>query len=406
MGQKVRVGNRELIKDINRSLVIEQVRNHAPVSRTEISKETKLGLSTVTKIVDELMSEGYLYESGEATSTGGRRPILLHFNNKIGYAIAVKIEQDCLLLAVTDLSANIIDKKEVPFSYGETSAGVVELLISTIHELLSETKIPIDSVLGIGVAVSGLVNSQDGRVLISPLLGWKNINLKSILEEEFDTSIYIDNDVNAYAVAEMNIGKGKFLTNFIGLSIGAGIGGAIVVNKKLYHGKFGGAGEFGHSIVVHNGKPCYCGQQGCLETYASEKYFKHEIPLIKDQFPDSRTWTEGPLTFDTLYQAAVERDNLALEVLKNVGEYLGTGLLNIINSFNPGKVILFGEGVIAKDYFLPYAIQRANNNFFSRANLETEVLVSELGKDAWLQGIALLSINHLFMIPMYEDHQR
>lgn len=407
MGPNIRVGNRELIKDINRSLVIEHVRNHAPVSRTKISKETKLGLSTVTKIVDDLLSEGYLYESGEASSTGGRRPILLHFNNKLGYSVAVKIEQDCLLLALTDLSAMIIKDKQVSFPRGEMAEAVIQLLIQSTNQLLNEAAISIDNVYGIGVAVSGLVNSEKGIVITSPLLGWKNTPVKAILEDVYDTSIYIDNDVNAYAVAEMNTGKGKDLTNFIGLSIGAGIGAAIVINKKLYHGKFGGAGELGHTVVVHNGKNCYCGQQGCLEMYASEKYFQGEIPLIHGQFsPDEATLAHGPFTFEAVYEAALNRNKLAIEVLKHVGEYLGTGLLNIINSFNPGKIILFGEGVVAKDFFIPYALERANNNFFSRAELETEVIVSELGKEAWLQGIALLSINHMFRIPMYEDHVR
>jgi glucokinase-like ROK family protein len=400
--ENLRVGNKQLIKDLNRALVIEQIRTKGPMSRTEISKTTKLGLSTVTNIMEDLLSNDVVSEIGEADSTGGRRPILLEFNYMFGYTVGIKIEENQVILALTDLKASVLGKVVQKFPVGDKAENVIPLIAQGIRKLLEKLDLPEDKLLGIGIAVSGLVNKQEGIVIRSSLLGWNQVEIRKELEKEYQVPIYIDNDVNAYALSELWLGYGKKYSNFVCISVGVGIGVAIVIDRKIYYGHFGGAGEYGHTIIQVNGYPCHCGQRGCLEMYASEKFLFKEGEYLLTQFPGSLL-EDRHFTFEHVYEAALKRDPLALELLKRIGEYLGIGLVNMINSLNPSTIILVGEGMIAKDYFLPYAKEIAGQNFFAKAEYGTELFVSELGNDAWVIGASLLTINQLFQAPIYEE---
>jgi len=138
--------------------------------------------------------------------------------------------------------------------------------------------------------------------------------------------------------------------------------------------------------------------------YASEKFLVKEGALLSQQFKG--TVLEGSdFAFDLVYEAALKRDALGLELLKRLGEYLGVGLINVINSLNPETIILAGEGIIAKDFFLPYVQEAAKQNFFSQAGHHTNIVISELGNDAWVTGAALIAINQLFPVPIYDDPQ-
>lgn len=399
----IRTGNKQLIKDLNRSLVIETIRNKGPISRTDISHILNLGLSTVTYIVDDLLNNGLVIETGEADSSGGRRPVLFEFNHKFGYTIGIKIEVNHIIFALTDLNANIVVKHITSFPEGEKAPQVISLITEGIKDLMSLADISFEKLLGIGIAVSGHVNGKTGTVIRSSLLGWTNVDLSKEIEKHFNLPVYVDNDVNAYALAELAKGYGRTHDSFICLSIGEGIGTSIVNEGKLYYGHQGGAGEFGHTIIQVNGYLCHCGQRGCLEMYASNKFLRKEGKLLISQFPDSALRSSS-FSFDEVYQAAaLFRDPLALELLKRAGEYLGVGLINMINSLNPETIVLVGEGMIAQEFFLPYAIETANRNFFAKGGYETTFYVSELGNDAWLMGAALLAIKHLFEPPIYKD---
>ena len=400
--KNLRIGNKQLIKDLNRSLVIEKIRRSGPLSRTDISKSLNLGLSTITNIVEELKNENLVFETGEADSTGGRKAILLEFNYKLGYTIGIKIEEDHIILALTDLKASILDKEDKFFRKGESADKVIELLIKGIDSLIIKNNILKSQLMGIGVAISGLVNIQEGILTRSSLLGWHEVNIKKSIEEFIDVPVFIDNNVNAYALAELELGFGKTHENFICISVGAGVGAGIVIDKKLYYGKFGGAGEIGHSIIQVNGYPCHCGQHGCSEMYVSDKFFTNEGPnLLKEKYPKSLL-KDSSFSPKEVYESAMGGDELAMELLKKSGEYLGVTLVNVINTINPSIIVLVGERMVVKDLFIHHAMKIAKQNFFSPASFDTKVYVSNLGEDAWVIGASLLAINHLFEVPIYK----
>lgn len=398
---KLRKADKSLIKELNRSAVIDAIRHKGPISRTDLAKDTKLGQSTMTNIIEKLKNLGLVNEIGEADSTGGRKAILLEFNNLFAYAIGIKIMKDHLIFALTDLQANIIEKKEIYFESPSDSQLIINLMKSTINQILIEYQVESNNLIGIGIAVSGLVNSKRGVVLRSPLLNWNNVDLATPLKDEFQLPVLIDNDVNAYTYAELEFGYGKSTNQFICISIGDGIGSSFVIDRKLYKGEYGGAGEFGHTIINVDGRPCHCGQYGCLETYLSNQSLNLNAQEFASRYPDSDLFREN-INYETLTKAARNRDQLALVLFDQISKYLSVGLINAINSFNPKKIVLIGEALLGKDYFIENAIKKSKENFF-QGSFESEVVLSKLGDDAWLQGAALLAIDQLFQPPIYEE---
>ncbi len=398
----LRIGNKQLIKDLNRSLVIEKIRKDGPISRTDISKALNLGLSTITNIVEELENDNLVFETGEADSTGGRRPILLKFNYEFGYTIGVKIEEDHLILALTNLKADIQDKLDLFFNKGEKPEVVMPLIIQGVQQLLDNNGLTEGQLMGIGIAVSGLVNGQEGILIRSSMLGWHQVNIKQSIEAVIHVPVFLDNNVNAYSMAELQLGYGRIYDNFICVSVGAGVGAGIIIDKKLYYGQFGGAGEMGHTIIQIAGYPCHCGQKGCLEEYASDKYFVNRGPVLLKEFPQS-SLKSGKFSSEEVYRSAMAGDQLALALLKESSLYLGYGLVNVINTMNPSIIVLVGERMVVKDLFLDHTLKVARENFFSPVNYHTTIHVSELGNNAWVVGAALLAIDHLFQMPIYKN---
>jgi N-acetylglucosamine repressor len=396
-----RKGNKKLIKDMNRYIVLDYIRKHGPINRSEIAKQTKIGQSTVTNIIEEFLQSKLVLEAGTAISTGGRKPVLLQFNNEYAYTFGVKIEETRIRIALTNLNADIVYKKEIPFAKGSAPEHVLGLLVKEVHAILQKHELSLENIIGMGIAASGLINRQKGCVVRSSLLGWTNVPICGQISERLgNIPVFIDKNINAYTLAELWFGVGKKLSNFVCLSVGAGVGLSLVINGTLYYGDFGGAGEFGHTIVQMNGFRCHCGQKGCLEMYASENYFANEGPLIKAQYPDTAI---KEYTFDGLKQPLAQNDALAHRLMKQLGIHLGYGIVNIINNLNPKKIVLIGEGMNYSRYFLPFALETAKQNFFAAVHLHTDIVISELGDDSWLQGAALLAIRQLFQAPIYEQ---
>lgn len=224
------------------------------------------------------------------------------------------------------------------------------MVVENIEKLI--TKIPYNkNLMGIGVAVSGLVDQQKGKLIYSGMLNWSNVEIGNILENKFNVPVYIDNDVNAYTLAELWYGHGRELNNFIVVTYGSGIGSGIVINKKLYTGDFGGAGEIGHMVLVAEGRKCECGQRGCLEAYASEDFIVDYIRDNIKMYSESKIDLTEDLSIEKVYEYAKEGDMLAIDVLRLSAKYLGYGLLSVINLLNPSTIILAGEGMIAKRYY-------------------------------------------------------
>lgn len=402
MMDQLRRGNKELMKELNRALVINQVRLNGPISRTDIAKNTDLGLSTITNIVDELQQERLIYEVGSGTSSGGRKPVLLKFNEDYGFVVGIKIEKDRMLFCASNLNAKIKDKSQVTFSRNADAEVIKQLMIREIEKMINHSQENINSAfLGVGIAVSGLVDQENKRVIYSPILMWENFSFR-FLSEYFDVPVFMDNDANVFALAEMWVGKGKDYSHFIGVTVGSGIGAGIVIDSKLYRGDFGGAGELGHIVIQREGVPCHCGQRGCLEVYASDSYIISEGQRLRALGVSSGLTECDTITPEMICSAAINGDKYAQEILVKQGENLGIGIKNMVNLFNPAAIILGGEGLRAQEYLLEGVHKELATHFFTKHDQQLRVHVSSLGEDVWLVGACSLVVSDLFKAPIYK----
>lgn len=383
----IRKGDRRLIQDINRNIVVNTVRESGPISRTAVAKITNLEISTVTNITKYLLEKNLVKEVGEGKSSGGRKPILLEFNYDYGKAIGIKIEVDRILVGITRLNGKIIKKLEKGFPRKSKPAKVIELIKEGINELDMN---PAENVIGIGLAVSGFPNDVQGVITYSPILNWRNVELAEPLQSHYRVPVFIENDVNAFTLAEKWYGKGQEHDNFVCVTIGEGIGAGIVIEGELYEGAIGGAGELGHTCIQKDGLECRCGERGCLEVYASDTFLKREgKDILSDSSPES------------IIRKAKQGNKKARTLLEEMGHNLGIGLKNVVNLLNPEAIIIGGERAGTFNFIASALEEEIRRHSFPEEAASLEILPAELGKEGWIIGAATLVTRDFFKLPLY-----
>lgn len=405
---KLRIGSKQLIKDLNISTVVETVRKREPISRVEIAELTRLGRSTVTGIVNLLLKENILVEIGSAESRGGRKPVLLKLNPRARYVIGVKLAPASVTAALTDLHAMVVRKVKRPISSRQGAEAIFSTLLGAIEDVTKENgDVQGPSVIGIGVVLPGIVNVKTGTSLSSHLLHWANIPVKELLERELRIRVFVDNDANAFALAERSYGAGRGKDNLVCVTVGVGIGGGIITNGEIYRGSITGAGEIGHITINERGPVCSCGNRGCLEALASdgavEKAAREAITRgLKTSILEKAGGKLDEVTRETVVLAAKEGDRVARRILRQTGHHLGTGVANAINLLNPERIVIGGEAIQQAGELLLEPLREAmlKRSFSILAN-GVEVVPAALGEDAWVMGAATLVLEEVFKPPIY-----
>jgi len=250
--------------------VLNLIKSSGPISRTEIARLSGLSQAAVSSIVTDLIESGLVHETGEGESTGGRKPVLLRINDRAGFVVGVKLTEQAITSALTDLDANVIYAQTVPIPGQCDLQAVQEAIVTTIETTIARSGVDPTRVLGIGLGMAGVVDGGVGVCRYSPFFGWWDVPLASSLTERLGIPVYLENDVNTLTIAEQWFGYGHGVDHFVVVTVGRGIGAGIVVNGQFYRGAIGGAGELGHIPLVQNGPPCACGKHGCLEALASD----------------------------------------------------------------------------------------------------------------------------------------
>ncbi|WP_368737819.1 ROK family protein [Bacillus sp. EB106-08-02-XG196] len=365
------IWNQQVVKKNNKALVLQLIMEKEPISRADISQVSGLHKTTVSSLVNELIEEELIYESGPGESSGGRRPVILHFNKIAGYAVGVDIGVNYVLCVLTDLKGNILIEKNESVNRTPYPAimSKVQTMIRSIMEEMPQSRY---GIVGIGVGVPGIVNKQ-GSILLAPNLGWTNIQLKKDLEELFQIPVIIENEANAGAFGEQQFGAGQEFQNMIYVSAGIGIGVGIILNNELYQGKNGYSGEMGHMIIDLNGKPCSCGSRGCWEAYASEN------ALLETADTDS---------LESLMNMAEKHDETAQRLFGEIGTYLGFGINNIINTFNPDQVIIGNRLALAKEWIEQSIEKTIESHTLANHQKDMHLNFSKLGKYSTALGVS------------------
>ncbi|HCW51517.1 MAG TPA: hypothetical protein DGR79_05560 [Clostridiales bacterium] len=405
---RLRSGSKQLIRDLNISTVVETVRQRGPISRVEIAEVAKLGRSTVTGIVNLLLKEGILVEAGSAESRGGRKPVLLALNPRARCVIGVKLAPASVTAALADLHAQVLQKVRRPLSRGQGPEAVFRTLLDVVHEVQRmDDGVKGPPVIGVGVVLPGIVNTTTGTSVASHLLHWANIPVRELLEKELRIPVLVDNDANAFALAERTYGAGQGADNLLCVTVGVGIGGGIITNGRVYRGSITGAGEIGHITIDERGPLCSCGNRGCLEALASDGAIAQAARRAvakgrKTLILEAAGGDPSAITRETVVLAAHEGDRVARRILREAGRHLGTGLANAVNLLNPERIVIGGEAVQqAGDLLLSPLREAMKERSFSVLADEVAVVPAALGEDAWLVGAATLVLEEVFTPPIY-----
>lgn len=387
--------NHHVVKKGNKSLVLDKIKNNSPISRAAVANQTGLNKGTVSSLVSELLEDHLIYESGPGESSGGRRPVMLLFNNSAGYSIGIDLGVNYLLGVLTDLDGNIFQEKVMTFknlSYNE----IEEQLFNTIDSLISSVPPSPHGIVGIGVGVPGIVDNS-GEVLLAPNLNWTNVNLKSILQKKYNLPVIIENEANAGAYGEKKFGAGKEFENIIYVSAGIGIGVGLILNGSLYKGSNGFSGELGHMTIQVNGSKCRCGNDGCWELYASEQALINNAGLLDIPLPSNK---EGDL--NNLLTLAENGNKDVIKLFEQTGDYLGVGINNIINIFNPQQVIIGNRMASSKKWLEESLNTRVANQalWFQRSDLQIDF--SELSTLSSALGVAAFSIENFLSVSIQQ----
>lgn len=398
---KVVKGSFELMKQMNVSAVLKVIRDNAGLSRADVAKITGLTPASVTNITKMLIEDGYLVECKIGQSSGGRPPIILELNPDARYVVGICIGVGIIDVVITNLSANIILKKSIEINKERYDYNfVLEKLVKLINVVIKQSNISKEKILGIGVALHGIVNVKTGMSIYSPYYGWKQKNIKKLLEDELNLNVYIDNDVRAMALAESWFGITKDIENFVTINISNGIGAGIIIGNKLYYGVDFSAGEIGHIVVDADGGKCNCGSYGCLETVSSNSNItKKVIKLIKqgaNSILKDIKEDINDLSIDDVCYAAKLGDELAISIIKESARYIGIAITNLINILNPTEIVVVGEIFENTSYAIETLNEIVKNRGMKLSSENIKIIKSMLGRDAAVIGASTLVIQELF----------
>ena len=385
-------GSFDLMKKLNVSLILQTIRESGPISRAEIAENTDLTPATISKLTRELIEIDLIKEGVIGESSGGRPPIMLELNAQAGYLIGVNLGPGLLEVVLSNLDGKIIKKKVEKIT--ETAKDIVtDKVIKMIRDIISKSKISDDKLMGIGMAIHGMVDADKGESIFAPFYGWHDFKIKEIFTKEFSVPVFIENDVRAMALGEKWFGVARDVENFVILHVGNGIGSGIMLDGDLYRGVDYSAGEIGHVIIDNDGPRCSCGNYGCLESLASD------IASIERMNNLLESNGEAPikdLTMKEISKMANRGDDLALKVLKEKIDYLAAGISNLLNILNPAMIVIAGEINKASSFLFSHLQKSVNKKALNTSAENIKIKSTDLGDNSATIGAITLVLKEFF----------
>ncbi|MBR6452105.1 MAG: ROK family transcriptional regulator [Lachnospiraceae bacterium] len=367
-------GSKELIRDINSHLVLETILNEGPISRAAIAAKLGLTKATISAIVSELIEKEMVREIGSDSAALGRKPILLEFCRENGHILSIDLGVSSIVAFTSDLQGNHCGLKQYRNHYSgekiiEGLAGIIKKTMDTLP------KTPF-GVVGICIGIHGTV--CENEITFAPYYDYAGLPIAKTLTERFHVSVYLENEANLSVVGEKSYCF--HVKDLIGVSVHAGIGVGIIMGGGLYTGAHGNAGEFGHTIVEAHGRKCPCGNQGCLEQYASERAILNDYAKALDV---------KSVTIDRLIADYNAGDVIAVSMIDRFIRYIGVGINNLLNTFDPEVIVINSAFTI----YIPDLTMRIEAELKNRRNA-CRIVPSGLQDTSILLGGVCVCIQH------------
>lgn len=390
--------NNEDVSMKNRSLIVQYLKRNGVSSRAEISKAIGLTQASVSKIMAVLIEYGIVKEVGFISGQKGRRSVgvsLIEDNYKV---IGVKLSRRLFSVGVFDIGGNLYDVRSENIDEFQESQYIINRIKSAINEYLDK----FDNIVTVGIAVPGPYQRHQGKIaLITEMNNWLDIELKEEFENEYSIPVIIEHDANAGALAEWWFGTQckDIEGTIVHFLVGEGVGVGVLVNGNIFYGDQGIAGEIGHISVDVNGDRCRCGNYGCLEMYCSSIAFvKHAKAMLKNH-SDSALNKYYRLTEDEIFEAARMNDKFALELVKRVGRYIGYGVVNIVNAYDPRIIIISNSMSKGGQMILDAVDEVVKERVLESLYKNLDIVISNFDADPILYGAAAVAIDYFLKRP-------
>ncbi|GIQ68203.1 ROK family transcriptional regulator [Xylanibacillus composti] len=394
-----------LIKDINTAAVLGIVREQEMVSRADIAKTCGLTPATVSSIVSDLLELGIVRETGSGTSSGGRKPTMIALNERAWGAIGLDLGPRQIHAGIVDLHGKAVHDEIVPLPADRSEAAILGLMDQVTDRLLKWAASRSMRMVGLGIGAHGLVDPNAGVSLYAPAFQWKQVAVREWFNDRYELPVMVDNDARAMAAGEKWFGAAQQAESFVFLNVGTGIGSGIYLNGQLLYGAHFGAGEIGHIPISDDSQEiCYCGKRGCLSTFASGPALEKRARIAVRQGADSllEQLSAGKperITGQLIHQAAMQGDELAVRLLRETGEHIGSALAMMVNVVNP-DMILIGGGVSEAGEFLFHPIRETVRKEAMAVNTERlSIMPGQLGAVCGVVGAATLLLQEVFAQP-------
>jgi len=400
--RQFRTGDQSLVRELNRSILLQRLRRGPPLSRADLAATTGLNKTTVSNLIDELIADGFAREIGRDASAGGRPGVLLDLNPDGGWIIGGEIAVGRLSVVVANLRAEIAWRREAPYAKDAGLETVLGRLDSLLRQAADAARSAERRLLGVGVTVPGLVDVDSGTLVFEPNMGWRDVPLEERLRDTLRLPTFIDNDANAAALAERYFGAAQDVDDLAYVVANIGLGAGLVLGGQIFSGASGYAGEAGHTTIDPDGPLCRCGNRGCWERLASLRALIERVERGLQDGRASRIPSHangGEIDLPAIVEAAREGDDLARQALRETGRHLGIGIANLINLLNPQLVAFGGSLSLAHEFLMPAIREVVAERAMGELGRASRLVVSTLAADACVLGGVALVLHDLLRQP-------
>lgn len=393
-------------KERDKQLIQALIWKLGPISRAKIHELTRLQRSDISRLARELLNEGKLLQAGRADNPMGRKRVMLHLNEEKGFVLGVGFDDQGVAAATTDLHLRIRSIVREATCLDRGTEGLVQQLLCLSREAIRQAGVDAKKLLGIGVAGSGLVNNRQGMMVMSSTIEFcKEVPFREIFQKEFRVPIFVENITRAKTLAEGRLGAGQMAEDMIYVEYGqTGIGAGVIIAGKLFYGFGCAAGEFGHTHMMVDGPACKCGSFGCLEAVAGAAALESRIrKAIAEGSPSvALSLAAGDtsrLSGWTVLRAAGMGDKTCSAIVEQAGNYLGLGLANLVNLFNPSLLVIDQRLSLAGDGLLEQIVKVVRRQALHHSVDGLEIRFGKLGSDASVLGASAVVLERHFEIP-------
>lgn len=369
------------------------------LSKPEICRLTNMTTPTISRMIEELIGEGWVRDQGQGASIGGKRPHIFSLNPDAAYIMGVDVGRIHLKIAIFNLQKEVIGEIKVYPSIleeGKSNEENIRYIREKIDRTLTDLHIPYPKIKVAGFAIPGLIDI-DGTSYT--YFTYENTNIKKVLENELGLPVFIDNDSKIMAMAEHTFGVAKSIPNALCISVNECIGLGMILNSQPYTGYKGMAGEFGHIRISGLSEQCYCGKIGCLETVASGRaIIKTAKEAIKNNVKTAIQILAGDkeITLEIIIKAAQQDDIFAIDLLQKAGEKIGEGISTLIHLFNPQVLVIGGEIADAGELIIMPIQQILNKYTLTRLKNQCEIKLSDLNSHSTIMGTLMVVMKNLY----------